>query len=137
MVLFLILILLASKEISYPLLWEIPEGFHGWVVAQFDNPNCSQLPRHTIYLVVKISSDGKGCTSTKTGEKWVYDRFEYVDTTGHLTPIPSTGKNPSVWFIESSDESHELLVFIGRRAELDAHWGERPRIAPSHELYSP
>ena len=131
-VLFLILILFAYKELGYPLLWEIPEGFHGWVVAQFDDPNCSQLPRHELYQVVKISSDGKACTSTSMSEKWVYDGFERIDATGHLTILSSTGQDPSVWFIESSEESHKLLVFIGRKAELDAHWGERPRIAPLH-----
>jgi len=51
---------LAYGQTSWPiLLWEIPGDYVGWVVAQWDTPECGPLEFRGFALIVPV--DASGC----------------------------------------------------------------------------
>jgi Family of unknown function (DUF6843) len=63
---------------SRPMRYEIPGGFKGWFVVQFEEPACPPLRSQGLFLVVSVLPSGNVCTSTSNPDGLVYYKFEYV-----------------------------------------------------------
>ena len=70
-------------------VYEIPEGFHGWVLIEFENRSCPALPIRDGKLVFSVSAQGSLCASSKLEQGWATDEYFFVGQV--RTPIPNTG----------------------------------------------
>lgn len=50
--------------IGRPTNFELPEGYRGWVVIEYYNPNCPPLKTSRMHIVVEIPTSGHLCTSS-------------------------------------------------------------------------
>ena len=93
----IVVFLVLALDIGLPRQYEIPAGYKGWIVMQFDNPTCSPLERDGLFWVIRVRKNGGMCTSDHRDPKFRYQKFEYVDVGGNRTATQSPwGK---VWSI--------------------------------------
>src|SRR3954451_11786381 len=59
-------------------LYEIPEGFTGWVLIEFGMSNCPPLSKKDGKLVIPIGSDGRYSTSSELEYGWAKDAYFFV-----------------------------------------------------------
>ena len=85
----LILVLVACTKARTSCVYEIPEGFTGWVLIEFSKTNCTPLAKKEGKLVFQIGSDGRFCTSTALESGWAKDAYYYIGKS--RTKIQSTG----------------------------------------------
>lgn len=78
-------------------VYEIPEGFTGWVLIEFGNKNCPPLERKDGKHIIVIGSDGHFCTSSQLEYGWAKDTYFYVGKS--RTEIQSTmsGGSGLIW----------------------------------------
>ena len=62
--------------------YEIPSGFKGWFVVEFEELACPPLRSEGLFLVVAVPASGRVCTSTANPDGLVYYKFEYVSPDG-------------------------------------------------------
>ncbi|MDQ6720135.1 MAG: hypothetical protein M3003_04985 [Candidatus Dormibacteraeota bacterium] len=67
--------------------WEIPSGYVGWIVAQYESSACSALPLDRGYKVLKVNDRGRICTSDKQESGEAFDKFFYVNSGGQANEI--------------------------------------------------
>jgi|SRR5882724_2867896 len=97
LVLVSVLILAGCKKARTPCVYEIPEGFTGWVLIEFGRTNCQPLGKRDEKLVFQIGKDGRFCTSSALEFGWAKDAYFYVGKS--RTEIPSTmsGRGGMIW----------------------------------------
>jgi hypothetical protein len=113
---------------SMPMRYEIPGGFKGWFVVQFENRSCPPLPSQGIFLVVSVPASGKVCTSTPYPKGLVYYRFEYVFLNGKRERLRWNrhGKpGTQVWLIGYDFGSKSEEDFVGDENSMN-HSGSPP-----------
>ena len=89
--------------------WQVPQGFAGWVVVQYTRPECPPLPVSNGYKVLRVSAQGRLCTSDPMPNGEAFDKFEFVDPDGHTTEID---QRSLVWGGTASSTGRRF-VFIG------------------------
>lgn len=72
-----------------PSVYEVPEGFKGWVLIRVERPECPPIPFENGKLVFRIPASGVLCTSSALEIGWAKDEYYFVGKS--RTPIPSTG----------------------------------------------
>lgn len=78
---------LAGCNTRTPERWQIPEGYAGWVVIQYNNPACAPLPIVGGYRILRISATGRLCTSEPVSGGEAFDKFEYVRPDGSVVEM--------------------------------------------------
>ena len=109
-----------------PCVYEVPEGFKGWVLIRLERPECGPLPLENGKFVFRIPTSGVLCTSSGLETGWAKDEYFFVGKA--RTPILSTGwgGGGGVW-LESNGQcgvgSRPAAVFahffIGSEAETN------------------
>jgi len=61
-----------------PYVFEIPEGYIGWVRVQFDIRDCPKLLKRDGKLILRIGNDGRLCTSSVLEIGAPFDEYYYV-----------------------------------------------------------
>jgi hypothetical protein len=108
--------LIGCQERRTPVVYEIPEGFRGWVLIQFNKPECPRLAEVEGKLVLRISKDGKSCASSAPEYGWAKDEFHFVSERGR-EPIRTTvqGGGGMIWSASigecGSGAGHTAAVF--------------------------
>jgi hypothetical protein len=110
----------SSGGISWPLLYELPAGYRGWILVYFERPNCPSMGSRGLFYVIQVSESGRGCTSDTLPRGWKYHRAEFLNSDG-----TRTGR--SLRPISYSDETKDYLIFIGTEEELTRNWNKAPR----------
>lgn len=128
----IVAVAILGRGVGWPVRWELPPGYRGWVVVRYEDPSCPELGRDGIYWVVVIPPTGHACTaSASTGRVWRYYRYEYVHAKGMRTALTSSGWKPrhtiEVWGITSGQDGRREIVFIGTEEALNRSWGSQPR----------
>ncbi len=76
-------IALVSGYLHRPLRYEIDEPFRGWARVTFGHPNCGQLEKDGLSLVIHINRKGQGCTSDRSAyHVWRRRIFFYIAPDG-------------------------------------------------------
>lgn len=75
---------------------EIPAGYEGYLVVQFQNPTCPALERRDGYQVIRFGQDGRACASNRFVEQEgvARDHFSYVYADGTLVEL----RDPDIQF---------------------------------------
>jgi hypothetical protein len=113
-------------------VYEIPEGFTGWVMIEFGGTNCPLLTKRDGKIVFQIGNDGRFCTSSALEFGWAKDAYFYVGKS--RTKIPSTvpGGGGLIWGggtgsvqTNSVEKTYETF-FVGTEEEFK-HADQQPR----------
>ena len=85
----------ARVGVARPTVYELPNGYRGWVRISYEDPGCRQLSTRGVYQVVRVDNEGRGCSSgaLPTG----YQTAEYV------APDGTRSSALSVWPLGHSD----------------------------------
>jgi hypothetical protein len=78
-----------------PCVYEIPEGFTGWILVEFERTDCPPLPQRNGKLLLAIDKNGRLCTSSKIEEGWAKDEYYYVGASRRA--LPATAPGGLVW----------------------------------------
>jgi len=85
------LLLLGARdgETRTPSIYELPEGYRGWVLIRFEGPGCDATPVDRDSPVFRIPSDGVLCTSSplRADSDWEADEYYFVGA--ERTAIPA------------------------------------------------
>jgi hypothetical protein len=110
--------------VGRPLRHELPPGFRGWALVQYQRPDCPALSQG-IRLVIVYDGSGKACTSSKKPLGWRYRTFVHVEPSGTRQPIPeemlrsysySIGDNADTFFVGTDAD------FAADRTPLDKRY---------------
>ncbi len=123
-----------TGNLGRPILCQLPPGYRGWVIVQYQNPICPPMSREGIYLTIRIPPSGRACTSSPMPMGWRYEHFEYVYEDGRRKALRSSGwdDNSEIWPLSASAEKNLEFLFVGSQRELNQSWGSRPD-RPSRE----
>lgn len=82
-----------------PDLFQIPQGFVGWVLVEYRVKDAPPLELRDGYRVLPIPVGGILKTSSEQQQGWAKDIYKFVDTGGKLTDLSQTGwgKGGLVW----------------------------------------
>ena len=80
-----------------PSLYEIPDGFRGWVLMEFKNPACPALERRDGKWVFRVGADGRLCTSTSPETEWAVDKYFFVGAERREIPHTGWGGGGLIW----------------------------------------
>jgi len=109
-----------------PVRWEIPAGYRGWVVVNYESPSCPTLETDGIYLRIVVPASGHTCTADPYPTGWRYHRYEYVQADGSRVMLPSSGWDQAreIWPIAAG--RYRSYFFVGTSAELEESWQSEP-----------
>lgn len=98
-----------------PMRYDIPGGYKGWLLIQFENPACPPLHSEGSFRVVAVPLSGRVCTSDHHPDHWTYYKFDYVYSDGtrkHLHWNDHGKPGLQVWLLgyRLDDKSEELFV---------------------------
>jgi hypothetical protein len=111
-----------------PIRYEIPGGYKGWMIVQFENGGCPLLPRQGVFRVVSVPSSGRVCTSDHHPDHLTYYKFEYVFPDGRRESLRWNyhGKpGTQVWSIGYAMEDRSDELFVGDEEAMN-HSGPPP-----------
>jgi hypothetical protein len=78
-------------------VYEVPEGFTGWVFIEFENDGCPPLQNKDGKLVFHLGKDGRLCTSSKMEVGWAKDEYYYVGNSRTVISGTAPGGGGLVW----------------------------------------
>lgn len=76
----------ACEKKRRPSVYEVPQGFRGWVTIEFEVRACPPIPIVDDRYVFAIRDDGTFCTSSSPESGYAHD--EYVFVGARRSPIP-------------------------------------------------
>ncbi len=110
-----------------PLVYELPMEYRGWVLVQYADPTCPPIEMRWITLVIRVSTDGRACTSDFFPYGFRVTRYQYIHPDGTRTELREDVPDDEVWARALTPELHREVFFVGTRAQLDQSWNTRPR----------
>lgn len=131
----LVIVVAIRQGVGRPIRYELPPGYRGWVLIEYENPSCPSLVTKGMYLVISIPSSGRACTSSPVPKGWRYSRYEYLAADGQRTTIPSggQGKDNQIWasshaFAQETVRFPRDRFFVGTKEELEKSWSKEPDV---------
>jgi hypothetical protein len=108
------LIAIYTQGIARPMTWEIPEGYRGWILAQFGDGSCPPMRLDGVFDVLAVGPDGRACTSSSLQRGWQYVRYEAIGLSGRKE-IDRNSVTP--WAV--NNELQRKTLFVGARDQAD------------------
>jgi hypothetical protein len=96
--------------------WQIPDGYVGWIVVQYNNPSCAPLPETDGYTLLRVSPKGRLCTSDRQPNGEAFDKYEYLRGDGGTREID---QRTMVWGGKASSTGRSF-VFVGTEQQFHA-----------------
>lgn len=127
----LLLALMAGCHAKPPEVYEIPDGYRGWVEVRAKRAECPPLPHRGDETIFVIPPGGVLCTSSPIAFGVGREKYYYVkgNTRVRLSDSPDD-RRPMIWNVESygSDgvgPQHEMQrdrirFFVGTKAEYES-----------------
>ena len=78
-------------------VYEVPEGFSGWVLIEFERPEAPPIPKKDGKLIFRIGSDGRLATSSSPEFGVATDEYYFVGATRTKIPFTGWGGGGLVW----------------------------------------
>lgn len=78
-------------------VYEIPNGYTGWVLIEFERADAPPLPRRDGKLIFHIGRDGRLATSSKCEYGWSQDEYIILDGTRVVLKRSGWGKSGQIW----------------------------------------
>lgn len=125
--LFVVTLLITSGCRDAVRIYEIPDGFVGWVTVRQATP-CATSRTDKDGTTIVVSSEGIGCADASPAPKSFYRRFYYVDRAGqHIRELRASGwgKGGQIWGESAPSEGDEYRFFVGQE-EMYKRTYEKP-----------
>ena len=111
-----VFLLLTESCGSYRLrsVWEVPNGYRGWVLIERANPRCKAAKLTFASVVFEIDSSGHGCTSTALPKASQFLIFWEGGTHGQGRELQSgyPGNGGQIWGFRDAEEGDEAGTFF-------------------------
>jgi hypothetical protein len=101
-------------------IYEIPEGFQGWVVVTQGSP-CTTSTTTSDRTTIAVKGDGSACTDVTPAPKSFYRQFYFVDREGQrVRELRATGwgKGGEIWGESAPPDGREYRFFVGREEKF-------------------
>ncbi len=108
--------LVADRGVDWPVRSELPAGFRGWAVVQYERRDCAPLARHGLYLVIVHDRSGRACTSSPRPEGWHFHSVQYVGADERRVAVPDDFLHSLSYSVGDMADS----FFVGTREDLAA-----------------
>jgi hypothetical protein len=92
-----VIVLPACGHARTPCVYEIPSGYTGWVLIEFERPDAPPLPKRDGKLIFHVGGDGHMATSSKCEFGWSHDEYFYVGTTPIELERTAWGGGGQIW----------------------------------------
>jgi hypothetical protein len=112
-----------------PSVYELPEGYHGWVLISSKRPDCPPIPSESEKPIFRIPSSGVLCTSSelRSVDYWEDDEYYFVGVARTaIPPSTSPGVGRKVRLLSTTNcgprsptQGEFLSFFIGTEAEVN------------------
>jgi hypothetical protein len=103
------------------LVYEIPNGYLGWVTVDLNHSECPSIKRNHA-LVYYIDAKGHGCTADPVETGWRTVVYDYMLPDGSSTKLEETawGKGGMIWAtqVESDGKSESTKFFVGTEKQF-------------------
>jgi hypothetical protein len=116
-----------SPQKRVPCVYELPEGFTGWVLITFERSGEPTIPVKDGKLIFQIGPDGRLVTSSSVEFGWASDEYVYVGTTRTKLAVTGWGGGGRVWGEANGQVQRAGLkplvyeiFFIGLESEFNA-----------------
>jgi hypothetical protein len=113
----LVALMVLRFGVTRPTLYELQSGYRGWLHLRYEDPSCSPPSSSGLFQVIRVDTNGRGCTSSALPKGWHYQRAEYLNTDG------SRSAAPPVWPLGHSEQQKLVIVFVGPEDEFRASPG--------------
>jgi hypothetical protein len=125
-----IFLLVTLKIIGRPMEFEFPNGYHGWVVVQYEAAECDRFKHAGSFLTLQVPPSGRACTSDPASKGWQYVRYRYKAPDGRTSPIGESnwGGGGFIWAASYSEKAKLERFFVGTEQELNASWDSKPKL---------
>jgi hypothetical protein len=129
----LVVTYIATGLLGWPKKYEIADTFHGWATIAYNKPHCKALEWDGLFVVIRVDSSGKGCTSSPMPLGWSYTKFVRVDKGGNQTPL-AWGADDSTKMIwawsnrtpQGGSPFFADVFFVGTADQLKSAWWSQP-----------
>ncbi|MBV8518281.1 MAG: hypothetical protein JO197_12860 [Acidobacteria bacterium] len=114
MVLIALLTLLGCRDSVR--IYEIPNGYEGWVLVTYDS-RCVTSTTSKNGTEISVKNNGTACATEKPAPKSFYRRFYYVNANGQrVRELRATGwgRGGEIWNESSTVDGGEYRFFVGR-----------------------
>jgi hypothetical protein len=74
-------------------IWEIPADYRGWVVLEWENPECPKLPSRGLSRIIPVDATGYACTSNRPEDVPSGYRTFFVYPDGHREELRAQDYN--------------------------------------------
>ena len=103
-------------------IYEIPEGFTGWVRIEYGRTNSPPLIKRDGKFVFQIGTDGRLCTSSQPEYGWAKDAYYYVGKSRTELAATGWGGGGLIWAgsiggVQGERDTHETF-FVGTEAQF-------------------
>lgn len=110
---------------TLPAIFEVPAGFTGWAIVEYQVPNAPALPDDGGTRVARVPQAGLLKTSSSQEIGTVKNQFFFVDAAGKRTPIDDIEMRPDAP-PDGAARSHDHPVILGfRTGEIMTDTGRR------------
>lgn len=129
LILMAVLVCVVIAILRRPIMYEIADGYKGWVVVRYDDPNCPALKDDALLVVIPVTSSGLGCTSNPRREGWQINLYEYVRQGNKTRSLADTGwgGGGEIWAGFDIPSKHSESFFVGTEQDLSQSWSRVPR----------
>jgi hypothetical protein len=124
--LLVVVLALASCDSKPPEIYEIPQGYSGWVEILYRRQACAPLPHSHGATVFAIPATGVLCTSSPHVAGLGREEFLYVNGAQRTKLQDLDGDQRMIWNVEyyfsgSGTDQHDpgLRFFVGTKREYD------------------
>ena len=116
-------------------VFEIPNGYVGWVTIQYDKETCDEGQQGIWRTIVTVRPDGFGCSKQWLGpERLFFVRYFYVDQSGrriHRLESTGWGEGGEIWAQSSTPAEDEFHFFVGTEGDFN-EVKSRPKVQAQH-----
>lgn len=98
--------------VTRPTVYELHSGHRGWLQIRYEDRSCPPSLGRGLFQAIRVTADGRGCTSDPLPRGWHYQRATYVAADGSRVAAPP------VWPLGHSQQRKLVLVFVGTEEEF-------------------
>src|SRR5450631_64766 len=102
----LVLLGAGKDQARIPSVYELPDGYRGWVLIRFEGPGCDPIPTESENAVFRIPSNGVLCTSSplRADFDWENDEYYFVGAgRTAIPPVTQAGDGPKVQLLATTE----------------------------------
>ena len=114
-------------------VYELPAGFSGWVLIEFERPDAPPVSKKDGKLIFRIGSDGRLATSSSPEFGVATDEYYFVGTERTKIPMTGWGGGGLVWggsngSTQSGGKTLHVFqnFFVGTEASFKSGAAARP-----------